>query len=133
MSTTSWKGVDASEERKRLVAQSIAPPLAPSVLPHFKGFGAERARLGIFRGFGTERVRLGTFRGFSTERARLGTFRGFGTGLRASRAVRHFQKNLKKVSFFYSKRASSPVKTEVLPKKKKYFFTQKDLPASQKT
>ena len=52
-----------------------------------KGFGTERARLGIFRGFGTERARLGTFRGFGTERARLGTFK----------------KNLKKLSFFTQK------------------------------
>ena len=43
-------------------------------MPHLKGFGTERARLGTFRGFGTERARPGTFRGFDTERARLGTF-----------------------------------------------------------
>ena len=45
-------------------------------MPHLKGFGTERARLGTFRGFGTERARLVTFRGFGKERARLGTFRG---------------------------------------------------------
>ena len=38
-----------------------------------------------------------TFRGFGTERARLGTFK----------------KNLKKLSFFYSKRAETGPKPEV--------------------
>ena len=38
-----------------------------------------------------------TFRGFGTERARLGTFK----------------KNLKKLSFFYSKRAETASKPEV--------------------
>ena len=37
------------------------------------------------------------------------------------------------MSFFYSKKASSPAKPEILPKKQCLFFTQKDLPASQKT
>jgi len=46
---------------------------------------------------GTERARLGTFRGFGTERARLGTFK----------------KNLKKMLFFYSKRAKTRAKPEV--------------------
>ena len=50
-----------------------------------------------FKGFDTERARLGTFRGFGTERARLGTFK----------------KNLKKLSFFYSKRAETAPKPEV--------------------
>ena len=50
-----------------------------------------------FRGFSTERARLGTFRGFGTERARLGTFK----------------KNLKKMLFFYSKRAKTRAKPEV--------------------
>ena len=76
-----------------------------------RGLGTERARLGTFRGLGTERARLGTFSGFDTERARLGTFRGFGTE-RARLGT--FKKNLKKLSFFYSKRAPSPAKTEVL-------------------
>ena len=76
-------------------------------------------------GFGTERARLGTFRGFGTERARLDTFRVFGIGLLALRAVRHFLKNLKIVSFFYSKRASSPPKTEVLPEKQCLFLLKK--------
>ena len=93
------------------------------LLPQFKGFGTERARLGTKnRGFGTERARLGTFRGFGTERARLDTFRGFGTGLRA---FRHFLKNLKKWSFFYSKRAPSPAKTEVLHEKSFLFLLKK--------
>ena len=96
------------------------------------------------RCLGTERAGLGTFRGFGTERARLGSFSGFGTGLRASRAshapnhrasraVRHFLNNLKKVSFFYLNRASSSSKTEVLPEKKSIFFTKKKLSATQKT
>ena len=34
---------------------------------------------------------------------------------------------------FYSKRASSPPKSKVLDEKCVYYFTQKDLPASQKT
>ena len=62
-----------------------------------RDLGTERARLGTFRGLGTERARLGTFRGFGTERARLGTFK----------------KNLKKLSFFYSKRAETGSKPEV--------------------
>ena len=62
-----------------------------------RGLGTERARLGTFSGFDTERARLGTFRGFGTERARLGTFK----------------KNLKKLSFFYSKRAETAPKPEV--------------------
>ena len=86
------------------MAQRIVPLRALSLLPQFKGFSTERARLGTFRGFGTERARLGTFRGFGTERARLDTFRGFGTGLRA---FRHFLKN-------------------------RHFFTQKEHPAPQK-
>ena len=40
--------------------------------------------------------------------------------------------NLKKMSFFYSKRASSPAKTEV-SHAKNVFFTPKDHPAAQKT
>ena len=56
-----------------------------------RGLCTELARLGTFRGFGTECARLGTFRGFGTERARLGTFK----------------KNLKKMLFFYSKRAET--------------------------
>ena len=51
-----------------------SPAGALPVLPHFKGFGTERARLGTFRGFGTERAKLGTFRGLCAERARLDTF-----------------------------------------------------------
>ena len=75
-----------------------------------RGLGTERARLGTFRGLGTERARLGTFSGFDTERARLGTFRGFGTE-RARLGT--FKKNLKKLSFFYSKRAETAPKLEV--------------------
>ena len=60
------------------MAQRILPPGALLLLPQFKGFDTERARLGTFNGFGngfgTERERLGTFSGFGTERARLGTF-----------------------------------------------------------
>ena len=94
------------------------------LLPQFKGFGTERARLVTKkRGFGTERARLVTKkRGFGTERARLDTFRGFGTGLRA---FWHFLKNLKKWSFFYSKRAPSPAKTEVLHEKSFLFLLKK--------
>ena len=75
------RGVGGRQQRAKEArgAKHSSPAGALSVLPHFKGFGAERARLGIFRGFGTERARLGTFRGFGTERARLGTFRSFGT------------------------------------------------------
>ena len=62
-----------------------------------RGLGTERAKLGSFRGFGTEHARLGTFRSFDTERARLGTFK----------------KNLKKMLFFYSKRAKTRAKPEV--------------------
>ena len=66
-------------DEKSLVAQRILPLRALPLLPQFKGFGTERARLGTKnRGFGTERARLGTFRGFGTERARLGTLRGLG-------------------------------------------------------
>ena len=72
--------------------------------------GTERARLGTFRGFSTERARLGIFRGFDTERARLGTFRGFGTE-RARLGT--FKKNLKKLSFFYSKRVENGSKPKV--------------------
>ena len=61
------------------------------------------SQLGTFRGFRTERARLGTFRGFGTERARLDTFREFA----------------KKMWFFYSKRALSCSKTEVLYEKLK--------------
>ena len=63
-------------------------------------------------------------KGFGTERVRLGTFRGFGTGLRASR-VSHFLKNLKKVSFFYSKRAPSLPKTDVLHEKCVFFYSKR--------
>ena len=80
----------------------------------FRGLGTERARLGTLRGFGTERARLGTFRGFDTERARLGTLRDLVTE-RGRHALlikiytfRQFLKNLKKMSFFYSKRPPSP-------------------------
>ena len=59
--------------------------------------GALRLLPKIKRGLGTERARLGTFRGFGTERARLGTFK----------------KNLKKLSFFYSKREKTSPKPEV--------------------
>ena len=39
--------------------------------------------------------------------------------------VRHFLKNLKKLSSFYSKRAPSPEKTEVLHEKKYIFLPKK--------
>ena len=96
-----------------------------------RGFGTERATLGTFRGFGPARARLGTFRGLCTERARLGTFRGFGT----ERArLDTFKKNLKKMLFFYSNRAKTRAKPEVLHEKLKtvlpvviwiFFFTPK--------
>ena len=57
-------------------------------------------------GGGTERARIGTFKGFGTERVRLGTFK----------------KNLKKLSFFYSKRAKTSSKCEVLHDKLKTDF-----------
>ena len=68
-----------------------------------KALVTERARLGTFRGFDIERRRLGTFRGFGIERARLGTFK----------------KNLTKMLFFYSKRAKTSKKPEVLHEKLK--------------
>ena len=79
-------------------------------LDTFRGFATEHARRGTFRGFGTERARQGTFRGFGTERVRLGTLRGFGTE-RARLGT--FKKNIKKMLFFYSKRAKPRAKDEV--------------------
>merc|ERR1711973_333838 len=86
--------------------------------PILRGFGTERARLGTFRGFCTERARLGTFRGLGTERARLGTFN-------PNLSFRHFLKNLKKLYFFYSKRAPNPAKTEVLHEKNFFFYPKR--------
>ena len=95
--------------------------MAPSAPPTpLRGFGTERARLGAFRGLGTERARLGPFRGLGTERARLGPFRGLGT---------KSQKNV----VFLLKKSTQPPKNVKFFIKKSIFFTQKDLPAPQKT
>ena len=55
----------------------------------------ELSRFQCRRDFGV--LTVGTFSGFGTERARLGTFK----------------KNLKKLSFFYSKRVETAPKPEV--------------------
>merc|ERR1712243_408793 len=93
--------------------------------PILRGFDTERGRLGTFRGFCTERARLDTFRGLGTERARLGTFN-------PNLSFRHFLKNLKKMYFFYSKRASSPRKSEVLYEKKCRFLLKKTIQPRKK-
>ena len=104
-----------------------------------RGFGTERARLGTFRGFETERARLGTLRGFGTERARLGTFRGLGTERARlgpfNQKLRFpiFSKKSQKNVIFLLKKSIQPRKNVKFCLKKRYFFTQKDLPAPQKT
>ena len=47
--------------RGNVRGNAISQKKKPLLLPHFKGFGTERARLGTFRGFCAERARLGTF------------------------------------------------------------------------